>query len=470
MMKRKLFSLFFMVSLLLPLAAQARLGNFTQQGGASQEMKDAGFAAAHSSLPLNSNVKITNTANGKEVEVKITNRISVSSSRVIDLSAAAYQALELKQGDTVVVSVIPSPPRIATANADNSPTVELSQVLAAQTAPPAASAENANPTPAQVASSSEGEKASNEGFFPFFPMPSSSTRTGESEFLAWLMTMSMDLRDSRDMREDRDIRQEREERIAREEREAREAREARIAREEREIREIREAREVREAREEREMREARETRLAREEREAREAREAIAREGRGTRQPREPKGAPLPPPPPKEVQPQTVVNQPKFIEPPPPPPPPNEVPPPPIVSKPKPVETPPPPVENIKPAANVKPAPRNSAEAPIPVRTAEPVQAFPPPVRPEDVRIVTELPDLSDRNPDKLFRLQVGAYSARNTAVKTAEYVKDTGFDVEIEAAGSIYRVVIVGISARDVYSASLKLGAMGFGQIWVRE
>ena len=69
-----------------------------------------------------------------------------------------------------------------------------------------------------------------------------------------------------------------------------------------------------------------------------------------------------------------------------------------------------------------------------------------------------------------MFRLQIGAYSAQNTAIRTAEYVKAAGFEVEIEAAGSVFRVLVTGIAAPDVYSACMKLGAAGFGQIWVRE
>jgi hypothetical protein len=472
MMKRLLFSLFFVFSLLLPLAAQARLGNFTQRGAASQEMKDDGFTAAHSSLPLNSNVKVTNTANGKEVDVKITNRISVSSSRVIDLSVAAYKALELKQGDTVVVSVSAPPPKVAAA--ESSPTVELAPPpppvqaappveVAAQPPAPAAAPER----PAPV----EREPAPREGGvqYAYPPMTSSSSsRTGESEFLAWIMAMSMDARDSRDAREERDIRQGREDRLAREEREVREARDARLAREEREARE---ARDARLAREEREAREAMQARLSREEREARETREAReiregrevreAREIRDMREEREIRGA-------KEAKVNIVQLPPNepvkpFVN---PHPHPHSQP----LYQHQPIhepQRPEPRKPHVKPAPPV-PAPEDIvSKEQIPIRTVEPVRAFPPPVKPEDVQIV---PDLPDQNSGKLYRLQIGAYSAKNTALRAAEYIKSAGFDVELEAAGSVYRVVIKGIAAPDVYSASIRLGSLGFGQIWVRE
>jgi len=119
-----------------------------------------------------------------------------------------------------------------------------------------------------------------------------------------------------------------------------------------------------------------------------------------------------------------------------------------------------------QPAAN-KPA-QNRAERPtIPVRTADPVQNLPSPVKAEDVKII---PGVPDRNSAKSFRLQVGAYSTQNLALKVAEYVKTAGLAVELESVGSVYRVLIPGIAARDVYPASVRLGALGFGQIWVRE
>jgi hypothetical protein len=480
MMKKLLFLLFFIFSLLLPLAAQARLGNFSQRGAASQEMKDDGLSAAHSSLPLNSNVKITNTVNGKEVDVKITNRISVSSSRVIDLSAAAYKALELKPGDVVVVSVSAPPPKVAAAAAESSPTVELVQAPATvQAAAPVVVREQSTPAASEKSAPAEREPSLREGGLQYaYPMPSSSSRTGESEFLAWIMAMSMDARDSREAREERDIRQGREERLAREEREAREARDARLAREEREARETRDARL---AREEREAREAMQVRLAREEREAREVREAREireeREARGreAREEREAKGT-------KEkvniIQPPSNETVHHHVKPLPVPEPQQEEKDEPAVwSKSKAVKPVPEPKQEEKnehaarsKPKKVRPAPVPEVDVqkdPIPVHAVDPVQAFPPPVKPEDVQIV---PDLPDRNSGKLYRLQIGAYSAQNTALRAAEYIKSVGFDVELEAAGSIYRVLVKGIAAPDVYSASIKLGALGFGQIWVRE
>jgi hypothetical protein len=292
MMKRLFFTFFLIFTLFLPLSAQVRMGNFTQSGPVSQEMKDEGLVAAHPSLPLKTSVKLKNTTNNKEVNVTITNRVGVSSSRIIDLSAAAYKALDLKKGDIVSLSVNPPPatilPRVAVINESPPPVVEIIQVPAAQPAvvvaaqpaapvqiapTPVASGENTTVSTGQlpginvvVTNStpiySGKETSQNDRIIVVNPNPPPSQNN--SAYLAWMMAMTMEAREARASREEREIREAREER---------EAREARLAREEREEKEYREARDAREARYAREEREARETRLAREEREEREYRE-----------------------------------------------------------------------------------------------------------------------------------------------------------------------------------------------------
>jgi rare lipoprotein A len=51
------------------------------------------FTAAHRTLPWGSKVKVTNTANGKSVEVRINDRGPFGRGRIIDLSRAAARAL-----------------------------------------------------------------------------------------------------------------------------------------------------------------------------------------------------------------------------------------------------------------------------------------------------------------------------------------------------------------------------------------
>jgi len=321
-MKKRLFFTFLLVfTLFLPLSAQVRMGNFSQQGFATQEMTDSGFVAAHSSLPLKTVVKVRNTSNNKEVNATITNRIGASSNRVIDLSPAVYKALELKKDDVVSLSVnapaVSAPvPRVVkeTPEPVQSPTSTV--VTSGQL--PGINVVVTNSTP--IYSGSGKESSENDKIIIINPSPPPAPAPApvyapppppksNAAYLAWMMAMTMDNRDTRSVREEREIREARElretraARVAREEREereireAREARDARIAREEREEREYREARGARTARiarEEREEREYREAREAREMQEAREANEAqrarvaqSAREERGIEEPRD---------------------------------------------------------------------------------------------------------------------------------------------------------------------------------------
>jgi cell division septation protein DedD len=66
--------------------------------------------------------------------------------------------------------------------------------------------------------------------------------------------------------------------------------------------------------------------------------------------------------------------------------------------------------------------------------------------------------------------LQIGAFSGPEAANKAAALLRSAGFNTQIEQLDSIYRTMVIGISAPDVYQASVRLGALGFGQIWVKE
>jgi len=67
----------------------------------------AGLTAAHPSLPLGSKIKVTNLANGKSVEVEITDRGPFAENRIIDLSQAAAKALEMIESGTAAVRLEP---------------------------------------------------------------------------------------------------------------------------------------------------------------------------------------------------------------------------------------------------------------------------------------------------------------------------------------------------------------------------
>jgi len=83
-----------------------------QIGTATQEMRTEGMSAAHSRIPIGSKAKVTNPANGLEIEVTITGTIPESSRRIIDLSPSAARALDICSGGPVmVVSLSPQSPQ-----------------------------------------------------------------------------------------------------------------------------------------------------------------------------------------------------------------------------------------------------------------------------------------------------------------------------------------------------------------------
>lgn len=58
-------------------------------------MDDAALTAAHRFLPFGTKVRVENTANGRSVEVRINDRGPFIPGRMIDLSKAAAEALDM---------------------------------------------------------------------------------------------------------------------------------------------------------------------------------------------------------------------------------------------------------------------------------------------------------------------------------------------------------------------------------------
>jgi len=351
MMKKLFFTFFLIFTLFLPLSAQVRLGNFSQKGVATQEMKDDGLVAAHSSLPLNTILKVKNEANGKEVEVKVTNRISNSPNRIIDLSSAAFKALELKNGGTVTISVntavaaIVPPAKASTASSRNGQT-SASQTPDAVAVQPGAQSvplqtttmpgttvtsgqlpginvvvTNSTPVtaptvPAPAASVATPYPVYPPTYPPVYPQPSSRSEPNNGDRIIVINTNPNPSypppaytpapvyapapapvpatpvpAPAPTSAPAASSSKNNSAYLAWLMAMTVEAREARAAREEREMREAREEREIREMRIAREEREAREIREMREEREAREMRELrlaqLAREEREAREARE---------------------------------------------------------------------------------------------------------------------------------------------------------------------------------------
>ena len=86
----------------------SQTSGFSQQGKVTHEMQDAGLNIAHSSLPLNSKVKMVNLSTGKEVEVTVTRQIPASAGRIADVSSSVWQALGMTPGSDARISTLVS--------------------------------------------------------------------------------------------------------------------------------------------------------------------------------------------------------------------------------------------------------------------------------------------------------------------------------------------------------------------------
>jgi len=242
-MKRAMIALLGFLFVTALCTAQARLGNFSQRGNATQEMQADGLSAAHSSLPIGSKVRVTNVTNNTEIEVTITQRIPSSPDRVIDLSPGAAFALDLDPGGTVLLSV-PSPPRprplppetpVITLGPDTEPEeIEPEPVFIVsepeiQPEPQIQPEPEIQPVPAVASAPEQPQLPMNIIINNFFATP--ETEQGERRrnrdnydnngnvdlnYLAWLTLMALDARDAREareMRETRDAREESERRV-----------------------------------------------------------------------------------------------------------------------------------------------------------------------------------------------------------------------------------------------------------------
>ncbi|MDB5409633.1 MAG: rlpA [Rhodospirillales bacterium] len=63
------------------------------------------LTAAHRTLPLESTVRVTNTANGRSVTVRVTDRGPATKGRIIDLSQSAAEEIGMKHAGTARVKL-----------------------------------------------------------------------------------------------------------------------------------------------------------------------------------------------------------------------------------------------------------------------------------------------------------------------------------------------------------------------------
>jgi rare lipoprotein A len=86
-----------LLALSLPAAAQSGLASvYGYESGRTASGEPAapgGLTAAHRSLPFGTQVRVTNTRNGRSVVVRINDRGPYAAGRIIDLTPAAAHAL-----------------------------------------------------------------------------------------------------------------------------------------------------------------------------------------------------------------------------------------------------------------------------------------------------------------------------------------------------------------------------------------
>jgi hypothetical protein len=77
---------------------------------------------------------------------------------------------------------------------------------------------------------------------------------------------------------------------------------------------------------------------------------------------------------------------------------------------------------------------------------------------------------LPDPRSKKVYRLLVENCDSLERANLVCRQLDKAGFEVVLEQAGNKCRVFASGISASQVYNAAQRLGAIGFGQVWIQE
>ncbi|MCL2066186.1 MAG: hypothetical protein FWG99_01825 [Treponema sp.] len=470
-MKRLLLALFSGFLFVFPVISQVT--NFSQRGRAVQELTAAGLTASHPSLPINSRATVRNAVTGAETEVTITGRIPAARDRIIDLSPGAWEALGLTAETEVIISTSPparprpavaqEPPPVIDGPLINEPQSEPIAVVPPVNEPviaevePAKAAEPAQPLSITInayISTADGsvlEKTSSTAGSTETAAPGSTWTTApgstaaaapgstaaaaapsNTDFLAWLMAMD-----------------------------AREGREAREAREYREDRAIR----------------------------GEERRDSVR-----IQQPQSPSQQPVqfaqPPQPQQQQQPQIIYIQPSYAADPPPAAPvqqPQQY----IQATPlyshQPVQTiqspppqpvyhqqfvqPPQPVYEQQPVYTPRQSytdsPPPAAYTPAPQQPQQPMHFVQPPQQSTGIEIIPGWP-----NPyvNRVYRLQVGSFSAPEAAARAEQYIWAAGFTAGREMYGSLHRVLVLNVHAADVYNSVNRLAAYGFRQFWVRD
>jgi rare lipoprotein A len=119
MIRTLLFPRFIFFVAVVAITACSNTKKFTEVGKASyysnkfqgrkmangQPYRKGKLTAAHNTLPFGTKVKITNQQNGRTVKVKITDRGPHTRSRIVDLSLAAANRLDMVDAGTAPVKL-----------------------------------------------------------------------------------------------------------------------------------------------------------------------------------------------------------------------------------------------------------------------------------------------------------------------------------------------------------------------------
>ena len=70
-----------------------------------ETFRSSAYTAAHKKLPFGTKVKVTNLSNGKSVKVKVNDRGPFVSGRIIDLTRAAAEKIDMVNAGVVKVKI-----------------------------------------------------------------------------------------------------------------------------------------------------------------------------------------------------------------------------------------------------------------------------------------------------------------------------------------------------------------------------
>jgi rare lipoprotein A len=126
----------------------------------------------------------------------------------------------------------------------------------------------------------------------------------------------------------------------------------------------------------------------------------------------------------------------------------------------------------VTPAAAAAPvAPAAPAAAPTPVAPVAAPAPVAPPVQAVAAPITAPAPvTVPAVKPNKVYRVQVGSYKEARNALAVFERLKEAGLNPVYERNGDYFRVVLSGISSEEVNDVYQKLGTAGFQDSLLRE